>query len=484
MDCDDPDNTITSDAQNVEWTGSAKSITFTATYDFHLSSIKVWVEEAEVEPVDCSVDYTSTGFQTGNVESIASNLSIQLAEKPSVTHSYYNGATDIPDGVVLTDSEGNVQTITQFNYWDFSNEVAIVLSNSITTPGDYTLTIPEGVIPCVGNKANKELTFTWHVLTPAPAFPLQTVAYEVKSVADDKFVTLDETGLALDEVAEGFTFTWSRDDEAFIVKDKDENRLGGDTEFWTVESLGGEQYAFVSKTAGTYMSVDGETVVLDANDAYAFTLAVYVDPALFGAPASALALDESGLYVGTYYADHAWTTEDAWVYVVTGIGTGNKIQTQMVSGVVPANTGVLLYSSSQNSNIVIKKSTEDVAPIEGNLLDGSVEATDGVGGDGATYYVLSKKSGKLGFYWDPRTEDEGATVNNGAHKAYLRIPATQGSNKAAAYFFDFGEGTITGIDAVSVEGNDAIFNLQGKRVSRENLPAGVYVKDGKKFIVK
>lgn len=47
-------------------------------------------------------------------------------------------------------------------------------------------------------------------------------------------------------------------------------------------------------------------------------------------------------------------------------------------------------------------------------------------------------------------------------------------------------GTVDGISNVSTSENDVnapVYNLAGVRVSGKNLPAGVYVKNGKKFIV-
>ncbi len=35
-----------------------------------------------------------------------------------------------------------------------------------------------------------------------------------------------------------------------------------------------------------------------------------------------------------------------------------------------------------------------------------------------------------------------------------------------------------------VSASDAIYNLQGARMNGNNLPAGIYVKNGKKFVVK
>ena len=47
--------------------------------------------------------------------------------------------------------------------------------------------------------------------------------------------------------------------------------------------------------------------------------------------------------------------------------------------------------------------------------------------------------------------------------------------------------SATGISEVITEmvnASDAVYNLQGVRMNSKNLPAGIYVKNGKKFIVK
>lgn len=49
-------------------------------------------------------------------------------------------------------------------------------------------------------------------------------------------------------------------------------------------------------------------------------------------------------------------------------------------------------------------------------------------------------------------------------------------------------GTTTGIGSVNVDKNNkadnAVYNLQGQRVDGKSLPKGIYIKNGKKFIVK
>ena len=49
-------------------------------------------------------------------------------------------------------------------------------------------------------------------------------------------------------------------------------------------------------------------------------------------------------------------------------------------------------------------------------------------------------------------------------------------------------GTSTGIGSVNVDknnnANNAVYNLQGQRVNGKSLPKGIYIKNGKKFMVK
>ena len=48
--------------------------------------------------------------------------------------------------------------------------------------------------------------------------------------------------------------------------------------------------------------------------------------------------------------------------------------------------------------------------------------------------------------------------------------------------------TTTGIGSVNVDkhnnANNAVYNLQGQRVDGKSLPKGIYIKNGKKFMVK
>lgn len=93
-------------------------------------------------------------------------------------------------------------------------------------------------------------------------------------------------------------------------------------------------------------------------------------------------------------------------------------------------------------------------------------------------YQLAKENDLVGFY---RQVADGVSLKCGAHKAFLVVPSTVASSNSR-FVFPGQEGTLTGINAVAADDAEAIYNLQGQRVTATK--AGVYVKNGRKFIVK
>lgn len=145
--------------------------------------------------------------------------------------------------------------------------------------------------------------------------------------------------------------------------------------------------------------------------------------------------------------------------------------------VVPAKSALLLNGEEGNYKVALK--LED-ATTEENLLKGTSEETTTTSDDvNAKFYKLSDGSKGIGFYYG---EENGAAFSNKANHAYLVIAGT--ANEAKAFSL---ADSVTGIKNLQVEGiaDAAVYNLQGVKMgSSENLPKGVYIKNGKKFIVK
>ena len=162
--------------------------------------------------------------------------------------------------------------------------------------------------------------------------------------------------------------------------------------------------------------------------------------------------------------------------------------------VIPANTGVILKGNCLGNAYVMEQGTTDATSPEGNLLHGTVD-DEGTYVDGCSrYYMLSyDKAGdsRLGFYWNG--ENGPHPFINKAYKAYLAIPDTYSAMAKESFSLaDMEEhrGETTHISSVSNDKNhmqSGIYSLDGRKIDATNikqLPAGVYIVNGRKVIVK
>ena len=172
--------------------------------------------------------------------------------------------------------------------------------------------------------------------------------------------------------------------------------------------------------------------------------------------------------------------EEKGVFIATGMTTPGYIDLVKVTGVLPANTGVIVRMDAGEYEFTYSNGTP--ANVSRNLLRGSATNTYVKG----LAYVLSNKNG-IGLYKAElnknATGGEGNThFLNNANKAYL--PDGTGSSNIASYSFRFGEGT-TGVEEVKAENGEvkAIYDLTGRRVEVITAP-GIYIVNGKKVLVK
>ena len=152
---------------------------------------------------------------------------------------------------------------------------------------------------------------------------------------------------------------------------------------------------------------------------------------------------------------------------------------EIEDGVVPAETGVILNGNPGNYNFII--TTAEALENKG-ALEGTV-ATTYVAKDA---YVLSKPTidgvvQEVGLYKATTTGQAEGTFLNNHHKAYLPATAVTSGVKALRFNFD---GATTAIETVETENANApIYDLSGRRVL-STVKGGIYIQNGKKFIVK
>ena len=206
---------------------------------------------------------------------------------------------------------------------------------------------------------------------------------------------------------------------------------------------------------------------------------IQVSKIVYYAPASAEIKVNIGAtgYATLYYSDRALVVPEnvaAYTYKVTN-GKLDESYLYNAGETIPAATGVVLKAAPGEYTFAASQKAGDVDT--DNLLKGSDEAALTTGG--AVYYKLSlNKAGdanSVGFYYGAA---DGAAFTNGAHKAYLALPAVSG---VRAYLFN--GNTTTGIqNATANNAASQVYDLQGRRV--QSAQKGLYIINGKKVLVK
>lgn len=163
--------------------------------------------------------------------------------------------------------------------------------------------------------------------------------------------------------------------------------------------------------------------------------------------------------------------------IYTGIinGNGSSLDMTAQTGVVPAKTGIVIKSANTTATLTIGGTADAVS---GNDLQGSLTAlTENL----TSYLVLGmgNTTRGLGFF----TPSESLTTID-ANKAYLLASEVPSSSRAIA--MNFG-GEATGVGTVitenGIQSNAPVFDLSGRRVM-QTVKGGLYIQNGKKFIVK
>ncbi len=162
--------------------------------------------------------------------------------------------------------------------------------------------------------------------------------------------------------------------------------------------------------------------------------------------------------------------EGVTCYVIDNID-GAIAHLEAVTGVLPANTGVIVKANAGQYEF---KPTDKVAEVAG------LSGTTGNKYIFEDAYVLANGENGIGLY---KAEMAGGVWLNNANRAYLPASAVPASAALSAGFrFDF-DGT-TAIEEVETEAAETvIYDLTGRRVN-EITKAGVYIINGRKILVK
>ena len=171
--------------------------------------------------------------------------------------------------------------------------------------------------------------------------------------------------------------------------------------------------------------------------------------------------------------------ENACAYTAT---VGDDVITLHLLGkVIPKGTAVIIVGEDND----ISMTRDDVSAAEYSVkndlrgVDMPTARTSLTSNDANTLYMLSNKNNNFGFH-------SFAGTNVPARKAYFTIPSSANARAFSMVFEDeataFKQLRITNDELPNYD--SSIYDLNGRKVNGQNLKPGIYVKNGKKVVVK
>ena len=176
-------------------------------------------------------------------------------------------------------------------------------------------------------------------------------------------------------------------------------------------------------------------------------------------------------YYATAYLPFAVQGSDLYTGEISADKTALTMTAQ--TNAVPAQTGLVIKSDNSTVTLTICDSAD---PVSANSLTGSLTpVTENL----SNYLVLGKgnTSNSIGFFAPSKS-----LTSIAANKAYLNASDVEsGESRAIALNF---EDVTTGISLTEINGENApVYDLSGRRVLR-TVKGGLYIQNGKKYIVK
>lgn len=406
------------------------------------------------------------------------------------TTEYEEGAKFSRSGLALTAtySDETTQDVTTDATWTVAPETLTREVTEVTVTATYkemtaTKVIPVRVLytdPVEGNSIimatyEKDDLQQYAAMTTTLNNDIfvSTVLYKV----GDKFVTtgkLDNILFATETTNEGTTI--QRTEDGKYVQATAAKKMGytSDKYYWQNKdntltaaneahgvlryNTNSPRFTTYTSNTGVYATIIDKSMVLEGEEL-------------------TLTGQEGDNYYATFYSDKAVQFADATVYAV-GVEDGRLKLEEVSSKQVPANTGVLIQTTSETT---VYAYIESAPAVENNLLRGSIvnaETTAPADGD-YNFYMLSldKDSQNIGFYWGA---EGGAAFENKAGHAYLAVPKSTVQSVKGFSITDLETG-LSQVEA-SDSKSGAVYDLQGRRVNR--AAHGLYIQNGHVVLVK
>ena len=166
---------------------------------------------------------------------------------------------------------------------------------------------------------------------------------------------------------------------------------------------------------------------------------------------------------------------------VRAAGVGTEVENPDITDADKNKLMVFTNITLKNPAASKSKVTNGSASFTSNL-----SATDiaGVIGSNYVYYLHTDEEGENPEFYAPGGTGENATKIKG-FRAYVSSPKASGAKKSLRFSDD---NVVTAIDKVDAqpEKNMPIINLQGQHMNGDlkGLPRGIYIMNGKKYVIK
>lgn len=229
-----------------------------------------------------------------------------------------------------------------------------------------------------------------------------------------------------------------------------------------------QSYYIITRT-GSFQKAGFDNYYTDDNStAFLFEEVTYPNTITFHAATNI----EGVSHIATFSAPFATIIpEGVKAYYVSAKDTQASMTAIEASQAIPANQGVILTSETGTSVTMVPAADETAATISDNKLGHSAGAAKTL--TAGEVYILANGTSGTAFY---PCQDGDLAMN----KAYLL-----GNEGGKAITMNFGN-TVTAINGIATNAANAqapIYDLSGRRVMSA-AKSGLYIQNGKKFIVK
>ena len=182
-------------------------------------------------------------------------------------------------------------------------------------------------------------------------------------------------------------------------------------------------------------------------------------------------------------------------YTFSNATAGGEITFTKATGTIAHSTPMIIKAETAGLYLIPRGDVDNTLPGETNYKNNDYIATDDINNVKfvGSYRVNDVPDGSYASTNNygitssgTKFAKMGATTKTAYYRAFL---ASSNISFAPTLFFNNGDGTtdikrIEDVDGMERFGDGAIYNLQGVRMNADNLPRGIYVRNGKKFVVK